>query len=64
MNIVLRAEKKLFRKGSDANSDMYAEAFHRVLKSVYLRGNKTGVDELLKILLEVACDKAHEQFIK
>ena len=54
-----------FRIGTLANTNMYSEAFHRVLKCVYFnkRQNKR-VDHLLAILLKYSKDKAYEQLLK
>lgn len=44
---------------------MYAEAFHRVLKDIYLDIKQNRhVDNLLNTLLKISREKAYEQLIK
>ncbi|XP_076445334.1 uncharacterized protein LOC143283108 [Babylonia areolata] len=54
-----------FRKGVFANTNMYVESFHRVLKDIYFqRKQNKRVDSLLFVLLQLARDKACEQLYK
>lgn len=54
-----------YRKGTQANTNMYVESFHNVLKSAYMeRKANRRVDTLLNILLRIARDKAFERLIK
>ena len=47
------------------NTNMFSEAFHRVLKIVYLRHrHNRRIDYLIYILLKIARDKAFEQLLK
>ena len=47
------------------NTNMHSEAFHRVLKIVYLHHKQNKrVDHLIHVLLEIARDKAFEQLQK
>ena len=51
-----------FRKGDIVNISESAEDLHKVLRNVYFkRKQNLRVDVLLKLLLEVACDKAQKQ---
>jgi hypothetical protein len=53
------------RVGIQANTNMYVESFHNVLKSCYMqRVANRRVDELLKILLRIAREKAYKRLIK
>ena len=53
------------RLGVQANTNMYVESFHNVLKSAYMeRKANRRVDTLLHILLRVARDKVFERLIK
>jgi hypothetical protein len=53
------------RKGVVANTNMYLESFHNVLKSTYMeRKANRRIDSLLHILLKIARDKAFERLIK
>ena len=54
-----------FRKGSTVNTNMFVEAFHRVLKHVYLKGvaNKR-MDHCIITLMKLARDKIYERLIK
>lgn len=53
------------RLGTPANTNMFAEAFHRVLKQVYLKSKQNRrIDELIYTLLKIARDKVFEKFIK
>jgi hypothetical protein len=64
---VTRASEWAFchRRGTQANTNMYLESFHNVLKSCYMeRKANRRVDSLLQILLRVARDKAFERLIK
>ena len=54
-----------FRVGTQANTNMYVESFHNVLKTVYMeRKANRRVDSLISILLRVARDKVFERIIK
>ena len=47
------------------NTNMFSEAFHRVLKIVYLRHQQNRrIDYLIYILLKISRDKAFEQLLK
>ena len=63
----MRAEEwaYCYRKGTAANTNMYLESFHNVLKTAYMeRKANRRVDTLLHTLLKVARDKAFERLIK
>lgn len=54
-----------YRLGALANTNMFAEAFHRVLKGNYFKSKQNRrIDHLVFILLKCARDKAIEQLIK
>ena len=54
-----------YRIGIQANTNMYVESFHNVLKSAYMeRKANRRVDSLVSILLKIARDKVFERFIK
>ena len=54
-----------FRKGTRANTNMYVESFHNVLKSAYMeRKANRRVGCLLRVLMKIARDKAFERLIK
>ena len=54
-----------YRIGTPMNTNMHSEAFHRVLKIVYLHHKQNKrVDHLIHVLLEIARDKAFEQLQK
>ena len=54
-----------YRVGTPMNTNMFSEAFHRVLKIVYLRHqHNRRIDYLIYVLLKIARDKAFEQFQK
>jgi len=54
-----------YRIGIQANTNMYVESFHNVLKSAYMeRKANRRVDSLVFILLKIARDKVFERFIK
>jgi hypothetical protein len=53
------------RKGTQANTNMYLESFHNILKTAYLeRKANRRIDTLLNVLLKIARDKAFEHLIK
>ena len=54
-----------YRKGSCINTNMYAEAFHRVLKHIYLGGivNKR-IDNCVNMLMRFARDKIFDRLQK
>lgn len=54
-----------YRIGTQANTNMYAESFHYVLKEIYLeRKQSRRIDHLLYKLLKIARYKAFDQLIK
>ena len=54
-----------YRVGVQANTNMYVESFHSVLKSAYMeRKANRRIDSLLSILLRIARDKVFERMIK
>ena len=53
------------RIGTPMNTNMFSEAFHRVLKIVYLQHrHNRRIDYLIYILLKIVRDKAFEQLLK
>ena len=53
------------RKWNMVNTNMFFEAFHRLLKKVYLEGKQNRrLDTLLTILFQIAKDLAFSRFIK
>ena len=47
------------------NTNMYVEAFHRVLKHIYLKGRiNKRLDKCIHVLLKVARDKGFERLLK
>jgi len=66
-NYVGRCEQwaTCYRVGSIVNTNMFVEAFHRLLKVVYLNGKQNRrVDKLLHILFRIARDMYYEQILK
>ena len=54
-----------FRVGTVVNTNMFLEAFHRLLKVVYLHHKQNRrFDYLMNILLKVNCDKIFEHLTK
>jgi len=54
-----------FHRGTLANTNMYVESFHNVLKSAYMeRTANRRINSLLNILLKVVRNKAYERLIK
>ena len=54
-----------YRKEALVNTNMYMEAFHRVLKYVYMKGKvNKRVDNCVYILLKFARDKGYEHLVK
>jgi len=54
-----------YRIGTQANTNMYVESFHNVLKTCYLeRKANRRVDNLISMLLRIARDKAFERLVK
>ncbi len=54
-----------YRKAAFVNTNMYVEAFHRVLKYQYLMGKvNKRVDKVIHDLLKFARDKAFERLVK
>ena len=54
-----------YRVGSTVNTNMFMEAFHRVVKIVYLHHTQNRrIDNLLTVLLKITRDKAFERFRK
>ena len=66
-NYVCRKEQWTFayRTGSEIDTNMFVEAFHRVLKYIYLQGSvKRRMDKLVFTLLKYARDKGFDRLIK
>lgn len=54
-----------YRKYSGVNTNMYVEAFHRVLKHVYMKGNSNKrIDKCIHVLMKYERDKAFQRLIK
>ena len=54
-----------YRQGSFINTNMYVEAFHRVLKYIYLKGTvNKRVDKCIHVLLKIARDKFFDRLVK
>ena len=54
-----------YRRDASINTNMYVEAFHRVLKYVYLKGRvNKRLDRFIYILLKLARDKGFERLVK
>lgn len=54
-----------YRKSSFINTNMYVEAFHRVLKHVYMEGKvNKRVDKCIHVLMRYERDKAFERLVK
>ena len=54
-----------YRLGTHANTTMFTEAFHRLLKTVYLHQKQNRrIDYLLYTLLRISKDKAYERLQK
>ena len=54
-----------YRLGTHANTNMFAEAFHRLLKMVYLHQKQNRrIDYLLHILLRISKDKVYKRLQK
>ena len=54
-----------YRKGAQLNTNMYVEAFHRLLKHVYMKGKcNKRVDKCIHMLVKLERDKAFERLIK
>lgn len=54
-----------YRRDASVNTNMYVEAFHRVLKYVYFKGKvNKRLDKFIYILLKLARDKGFERLIK
>ena len=54
-----------YRKGCIANTNMYVESFHRVIKHIYLKGKvNKRIDNCIHILLKYARDKAFDHLVK
>ena len=54
-----------YRKYSHINTNMYVEAFHRVLKHIYMKGTiNKRVDKCIHILMKYERDKAFERVVK
>ena len=54
-----------YRKGSQLNTNMYVEAFHRLLKHIYLQGTcNKRIDKCIHVLIKLERDKAFERLIK
>ena len=54
-----------YRKGCQLNTNMYVEAFHRVLKHIYMKGtHNKRIDKCIHLLIKLERDKAFERLIK
>ncbi|XP_065896991.1 uncharacterized protein [Dysidea avara] len=54
-----------YRKGAQLNTNMYVEAFHRLLKHVYMKGKcNKRVDKCIHMLVKLERDKAFERLRK
>ena len=54
-----------YRIEASVNTNMYVEAFHRVLKHIYLKGRvNKRLDKCLQVLLKIARDKGFERLVK
>ena len=54
-----------YRKMSTINTNMYVEAFHHILKYMYLQGKvNRRVDKCVHILMKIARDKSFERLTK
>ena len=54
-----------YRKEATVNTNMYVEAFHRVLKYIYFKGKvNKRLDNCIEILLKLARDKGFERIAK
>ena len=54
-----------YRIDASVNTNMYVEAFHRVLKYVYMKGRvNKRLDKCLQVLLKIARDKGFERLVK
>ena len=54
-----------YRKAAFINCNMYAEAFHHVLKYLYLKGTTNKrVDKCVHVLMRLARDKGFERLVK
>ena len=54
-----------YRTDAFVNTNMYVEAFHRVLKHVYMKGRvNKRLDKCIHVLLKLARDKGFERLVK
>ena len=54
-----------YRKGCQLNTNMYVEAFHRVLKHICMKGtHNKRIDKCIHLLIKLERDKAFERLIK
>ena len=54
-----------YRADASVNTNMYVEAFHRVLKYIYFKGRiNKRLDKCLQVLLKLARDKGFERLVK
>ena len=54
-----------YRKDAFINTNMYVEAFHRVLKYVYMKGKvNKRLDNCLYVLLKLARDKGFDRLMR
>ena len=54
-----------YRQEACVNTNMYVEAFHRVLKYIYMKGRvNKRLDKCLHVLLKLARDKGFERLVK
>ena len=55
----------MLRKESFVNTNMYVEAFHRVLKYIYFKGKvNKQLDKCIGILMKLARDKGYKRLVK
>ena len=54
---------RCYRQGSFINTNMYDEAFHHVLKYIYMNG-RIRVDNCINTLMKITRDKAFKRLIK
>ena len=54
-----------YRKAAFINCNMYVEAFHHLLKYLYLKGTTNKrVDKCIHVLMKLARDKGFERLVK
>ena len=53
-----------YRKGSQLNTNMYVEAFHRLLQHIYMKGTcNKWIDKCIHVLIKLKRNKAFERLI-